>query len=93
MKSDGRDYQLSMRSDASRFGRSVAYRATLQPAGEGEWQVATVDLTALEPSIFGRRVRAPSFDSADARSMGFILADGQDGPFEMHIHKIEACRG
>lgn len=93
MKSDGRDYQLSMRTGERRFGRSVAYRATLNPEGQGDWKVASVDLTNLEPSIFGRRVRAPIFDPADARSIGFILADGQDGPFEMHIHKIEACRG
>ena len=91
MKGDAREYQLSMRSDVRRFGRSVAYRSTLQPSGEGEWQSAIVDLTDLEPSIFGRRVRAPNFDPASARSIGLILADGRDGPFEIQVRKIEAC--
>lgn len=91
MKGDGRAYQLSLRSNASMFGRSVAYRGTLRPQGKSDWKVATIALSDLEPSIFGRRVPAGPFDPAAARSIGFILADGQDGPFEMQVRRIEVC--
>ncbi|MBW0144243.1 CIA30 family protein [Sphingomicrobium clamense] len=87
MDGDRRDYQLSLRSNARLYGRSIAYRGSLQPSNG----VATVALDGLEPSIFGRRVPAPAFDPAAARSVGFILADGRDGPFEMKVRKIEAC--
>ena len=93
MQGDGRAYQLSLRSNASMFGRSVAFRGTLKPEGEGEWKVATVALADLEPSIFGRRVPAGPFDPAAARSVGFILADGKDGAFDMRVRRIEACSG
>ena len=91
MKADARAYQLSMRSDTRFYGRSVAYRADLNPVGAGEWKVASVDLGALEPSVFGRKVPARPFDPAAAESLGFILADGQDGDFAMQIRKVEAC--
>lgn len=92
MRSDGRDYQLSLRSDARRWGRSVAYRGMLRPEPTGDgWAVASVALDALEPSIFGQRVQAPDYDAATTQSLGFILADGQDGPFSMRVRKIEAC--
>ncbi len=92
MRGDARDYQLSLRSDARRWGRSVAYRASLrrEPGADG-WSVATVSLDKLEPSIFGQRVRAPDFDPAATQLLGFILADGRDGDFAMRVRKIEAC--
>lgn len=92
MQGDGRSYQVSLRSDATWRGRSVAYRAMLRPQGQGDgWSVATIPLKRLQPYVFGQRVRAPSFDPSRAQSIGIILADGQDGPFEMAIGKIEAC--
>lgn len=87
MDGDARDYQLSLQSNARFYGRSIAYRGALRPI-DG---VATVALDRLEPSIFGRRVPAPAFDPAAARLIGFILADGRDGPFTLGIQKIEAC--
>ena len=92
MQGDARPYQLSLRSDVAWRGRSVAYRGTLRPQDQGDgWSIATVSLKRLQPSIFGQRVRAPAFDASRARSIGFILADGRDGPFDMSVRKIEAC--
>ena len=92
MRGDARPDQLSWRSDARIRGRSIAYRGTLRPQEQADgWSVATVSLRRLQPSIFGQRVRAPAFDAGRATSIGLILADGQDGPFDMAIRKIEAC--
>ncbi|NNC47738.1 MAG: CIA30 family protein [Sphingomonas sp.] len=92
MLGDARSYQLSLRSDVTWRGRSVAYRATLRPQDQGDdWSVATVSLSRLQPSVFGQRVRAPSFDPTRTQSIGFIIADGQDGPFDLSIRKIEVC--
>ena len=92
MRSDARTYQMTFRSDVSWRGRSVAYRATLEPkADEDGWQVATVSMDALEPSIFGQRVRAPDYVPAETRSIGFIIADGRDGPFALRVRSIEMC--
>ncbi|MCM8557755.1 CIA30 family protein [Sphingomicrobium sediminis] len=94
MQGDGRDYQLSMRSDVAWRGRPVAYRGSLDPLGvETGWQVASVKLSDnLDTSIFGRTVRAPTFEPAAAREIGIILADGQDGDFAVRIKRIEACK-
>lgn len=93
MKSDGRDYQLTLRSDATWRGRPIAFRAplTFDARGPDGWRKATVSYDMLEPSLFGRRVPAPDFDPAMADSIGLIIADGKDGPFKAVVRSIRAC--
>ena len=89
---DARSYEVPLRSDARERGRRIAYRATLKPeASEGDWTIATIDLSQLETSLFGQQVDAPAFATGNAHSIGLIIADGIDGPFAMQLKRIEAC--
>ncbi|MCJ8190849.1 CIA30 family protein [Sphingomicrobium aestuariivivum] len=88
MRGDGRQYQLSLRSDQNVSGRRVAYRGDLEPEGA----MASVAIEALSPSLFGQALRGPGYDLSSAHSIGVILADGRDGPFELDLMAIEACR-
>lgn len=94
---DDRVYQLTLRTRLAYRGRVIAYRAALpQGAQDGldgdGWVEAALDFDALEPSIFGQRVRAPGFDARDAQSLGLIIADGRDGVFSLDVDWIKACR-
>ena len=91
MQGDARDYQISLRSDQAYRGRRVAFRARLT-SQEAGWAEAEVAMADLSPSIFGQPLRGGPFDTASAREIGFILADGQDGNFVIDLRRIEACR-
>lgn len=92
VKSDGREYKLTLRSDAFYRGRSVAFQAPLPQTPAGEWAEVTVPFLDLTPSVFGRPLRGPRFEPSEARSVGIILADGQDGPFTLEIDWLKSCK-
>lgn len=89
VKSDGRGYELNLRTNVTYWGRSVAYRASIPATRAGEWAEVRIDFADLEPSVFGRTVRTRAFEAEDTRILGIILADGQDGPFKLAIDWIE----
>ena len=86
---DGRAYELQV--DDAVSGRVTHYGA-LALGGVAGVAAAAVDLTDLEPRVFGTVVDAEPFAPALATSIGFILADGVDGPFDLTIDWIDACR-
>lgn len=88
VRSDGRKYQVNLRTGARHWGRSVAYRADIPATPKGEWAEVSIQLSDLSPSVFGRKVKARDFDKTDVRILGIILADGQDGPFNLDIKEI-----
>lgn len=91
VRTDRRQYQLTLRSDARYRGRRVAFRADIPSSPSGEWAEVTVPFSALSPSLFGRSLRGPIFDPQQAHSIGIILADGRDGPFKIEIDWLRAC--
>ncbi len=90
VKSDGRAYKLTFRTNASRWGRSVSYQLNIPQTPKGEWTDVTLPLDGFRTSIFGRAVRAKPFEPKAVREMGIILADGIDGPFEFNLKSL-AC--
>ena len=88
LKSDGRAYKLTFRTNARQWRRAVSYQLDIPQTPKGEWRDVTLPLTGFRTSIFGRRVSAPPFDAAQVREMGIILADGIDGDFELNISAI-----
>ena len=88
IKSDGRAYKLTFRTNASRLGRSISYQLDIPQTRKGEWTDVTLPLNGFRTSIFGRPVRAKPFEPKDVREMGIILADGIDGPFEFNLKSI-----
>ena len=82
------------RSGPDLDGPRVAFSAPIEGLGEtpGTSGTVTVDLTNPDASMRGRPVRGAAWNPAEARSLGLILADGQDAPFFLRIERIEVCR-
>ena len=92
VKSDGRIYKATFRTDARYGWREVSFQAPLPVTVPGEWEDVTVRFSDLTASIFGRPVRGAAFDPQKVQSVGIILADGQDGPFELGVAEMSACK-
>jgi NADH dehydrogenase [ubiquinone] 1 alpha subcomplex assembly factor 1 len=91
VKSDGRVYKATFRTDARKGWREVSFQAPLPVGSERDWVDVTVPFNDLKPSVFGRPVRGAKFDPSKVQSIGIILADGQDGPFRLQVESMEVC--
>ncbi|MEM1087110.1 MAG: CIA30 family protein [Pseudomonadota bacterium] len=92
MKRDARTYSMTLRTNVTSYGRRIAFRTDIKGSPEGEWGDGVLKFENLEASIWGRSVPDAVFDPAEVVEIGIIIYDGQDGPFEMNLRKIEACR-
>jgi hypothetical protein len=93
MKSDARAYSMTLRTNVRSMGRRIAFRGAILGAPEGAWGDGILSFDALRASIWGRAVPDAVFDPSEAVEIGLIIYDGKDGPFEMQLKRIEACRG
>ena len=87
LRGDGRAYSMDLRI-AGQPGAS-SYRASF-PAPEGAWVTAFLPLSDFNFQSYGREVDAPTLDPASIRSIGFMLADKQEGPFQLEIASVRA---
>ena len=85
---DGRSYRMTFRTNERFRGRPVSYQLAIPQTSAGEWQEITLPLKGFRTSLFGRQVSAAQFDPAEVREIGFIIADGIDGPFELNVRTI-----
>lgn len=86
VRGDGKRYKLNMRT-SGRFD-AVSYQATFATVADN-WTTAVVPLASFVATFRGRRViDAPSLDAAQVNQVGFMIADNQDGPFELAVRKI-----
>lgn len=93
LKTDGRAYDFNIRTEYRIAGRQLTYRGDLDRGGAAEWHEVIVQFDDMLPTIFGQIIKsAPPFDPDDVQSLGFILADGRDGPFRAEIERIDVCR-
>jgi len=92
--------QVRLRGDGKRYwftaytqpGGSLSYRASLQPPST--WTTMAVHFDELTPYRRGTTVPdAPPFAPAQVRTLGFLIADGQDGPFRLDVAWIQAGLG
>lgn len=89
-RGDGRQYAFTVGTDFSIMAGS--YRAEL-PAVDGAWVTVKIPFADFEATSFGRQLRsAPALNRSAVRSVGFILADKQAGPFQLQVDSIEAYR-
>jgi monofunctional biosynthetic peptidoglycan transglycosylase len=89
--------RLRLRGDGKRYwfttytapGGPISYRAPLHPSTD--WTTVSVRFDALTPYRRGTEVPdAPAFDPAQVRTLGFLIADEQDGPFRLEVAWIRA---
>lgn len=92
LKSDARFYKLTFVSDARYRGRRVSFQGDIPLTPKGELTKVNVSLDNLQASLFGRKLRGIKFNKDKVVTMGIILADGVDGPFELEVESIMACK-
>lgn len=91
MKKDARLYSLTLRTNVRSYGRRIAFRGPILGAPEGAWGDGILSFETLNASIWGRAVPDAVFDPAEVVEIGLIIYDGEDGPFDMQLKRIEAC--
>ncbi|MEQ3746138.1 MAG: CIA30 family protein [Henriciella sp.] len=91
MKADARTYSMTIRTNAKSYGRRIAFRAPIIGAPQAKWGDGVLSFETLKASIWGRPVTDAVFDPSDVVEIGLIIYDGEDGPFEMQLKRIEAC--
>ena len=91
VRSDGRTYKLTLRSNSVWRGRRVSFQAPIPQSTLGEWAEVMVPFSELRGTIFGRNVRGAIFDKSAVVELGIILADGQDGPFRLDVDWVKSC--
>jgi monofunctional biosynthetic peptidoglycan transglycosylase len=86
LRGDGKRYWVTAYTTA---GGPVSYRAPIRPPTE--WTTVRVPFADLTPYRRGRSVpEAPPFAPSQVRTLGFLIADEQDGPFRLDVAWIRA---
>lgn len=93
IRSDGRAYSLSFRTDQRYRGRPVSFQKKIPQVSGGEWQTVDVPLSDFRTSVFGRDVPVDAFNADAVQEIGIIIADGIDGPFQLEIAEIACVEG
>lgn len=91
VKSDGRAYKITMRTNKRNKFRAVAFNADIPVTPAGEWTTVTADFSGVKASVWGRPLSNVTFDPAKVDELGIIIADGKDGPFRLEVDRIKSC--
>lgn len=88
LRGDGNKYRLNLRTDRNFDG--IAYRSDFETQAE-TWETHDFLFTEMVPSYHGDLLenRAP-IDPLKVETIGFLIADEQEGPFCLEIEAIEA---
>ena len=88
VKSDGRTYQLRLRTDDGFDG--ISYQSEFETT-DGEWITVELPFSEFMATFHGRRVPdAPVLDPGNIRQIGFLIADNKEGSFRLEIGWIGA---
>lgn len=83
---DGKRYKFNLRLDDAWDG--LNYQAAFETPRD-QWCEICLPVTAFEPRSRGRRISpAPPFDPSKVRQVGFLVGDGQEGPFHLQLRSI-----
>lgn len=86
LRGDGKQYWLTLYTTV---GGPISYRASLQP--RDRWTTIDVPFTDLDAYRRGDQVpEAPPFAPAEVRSLGFLIAQKQEGPFCLDVAWIRS---
>jgi hypothetical protein len=89
VRGDGRRYKFTVRTDPSFDG--PIYQAPFTTR-TGEWEEHRLPLKAFVPTFRGRVLSGePLVDPAKVTSMGFLISDQQEGPFQLEIAWIKSA--
>ncbi|MFB6285681.1 MAG: CIA30 family protein [Candidatus Bipolaricaulia bacterium] len=89
LRGDGKRYWFTVYTQP---GGPISYRTSLHPPST--WTTVAVRFDGLTPYRRGTTVPdAPPFAPAQVRTLGFLIADEQDGPFRLEVAWIQAGLG
>lgn len=87
VKGDGRTYEARLESDALYRGRPVSFSGKFETTA-GEWAQVKIPFDSFRGGWRGVDLPEEKLNPADIRRVGIILADKQEGPFEVEIDWI-----
>ena len=86
VKSDGKRYKIYLKNDPALDSKS--YEAHLN-AEKDSWKTVRIPFNALVPMFRGQMVAdAPKFNPRDVKSIGIVISEKQEGPFQLEIEYI-----
>lgn len=89
LRGDGHRYWVTAYTEA---GGPISYRTSIQPPEH--WTTVSVPFDTLTPYRRGSTVPdAPAFAPSQLRTLGFLIADKQKGPFRLEIQWVRAGLG
>lgn len=89
---DGRTYQLRLNSDAQYQGRGAVSFGKEFATQPNEWVQVFVPFSELKQTWRGRQLSGYTFNAAEIRRIGFMLADKQPGEFSLLVKWLDADR-
>ena len=93
VKGDGRTYMASLRTDVSNGRWKIPFRAEFETV-QDEWVTVFVPYEDMTPTFWGREIRdnAPVLELDKVQSMGLMIYDKEDGPFQLQVDWIKAVK-
>lgn len=91
VQSDKRAYSVQLQ-DENGTQQSISHRAPIAVKATDDYEVIEIQLKDLVPMFRGRNIQAAKFNTATARTIGIMLSDSIDGPFNLKLAWIDVCR-
>ena len=86
VRGDGKQYQFRVRTSSTFDG--VAYRHVFDTT-DGQWDEIILRWEDFIPTFRGQRVPdAPDLRASCIQQIGFLIADRQEGPFDIQVQEI-----
>ena len=87
VRGDGRSYKFTARTDP---GLDSAIYQSVFTTKKGEWEEHRLPFKQFIPTYRGRVLTGePPLDPAKVTSLGFLISDKQDGPFQLELAWIK----
>ncbi len=92
-RGDGRSYLFSTETGETRWiFMRIQYWTGFDTSSGAGWQEVSLPVTDLNAHFHGEPIKERTFDPARVKDLGFFIYDKQDGPFELQVDWIKACR-
>jgi hypothetical protein len=89
IKAEGRRYTWQINTNARNSGYPVSYWADFDTPDD-EWAYVDIPFSTFIPNFRGFKLDGPPLDPGDITEFGLYIYDKKDGPFELHMDRIEA---
>jgi monofunctional biosynthetic peptidoglycan transglycosylase len=90
VRGDGKKYQFRIRVD-NRFD-GISYRNIFE-TNKGQWMIIRLPFNEFVPTFRGRILDEDPLSPDQIQQLGFLIADYQEGKFQLEIDWIKAYKG